>query len=66
MAPQRADVRYISARKGGDGSRDYRANEKSFGKSKLLGKLLKTFHVEEEKLDEEIYDTDGGNRPGML
>ena len=66
MAPQRADVRYISARKGGDGSRAYRANEKLLGKSELLGKLLKTFHVEEEKLDEEIYDIDGGNRPGML
>ena len=67
MEPQRADAGIFLPGKEVRVTELYgKANSKLFGKSELLGKFLKTFHVEEEKLDEEIYDTDGSNRAGML
>ena len=39
---------------------------KLLGKQKLLGKFVNTFHVKEEKIDEEINDTYCSSSAGML
>ena len=66
MAPQRADVGIFLPGK------EVTVSELS-GKLEIIRQIRiirptfnQIFHVEEEKLDEEIYDIDGGNRPGML
>ena len=66
MAPQRADVGIFPLWKGGEDQRDYRANRKFLGETQIIRQILKTFHVEEEKLDEENYDTYGSSGAGML
>jgi len=66
VAPQRADVGIFLPGKEVKVSGIIRQIRRYSAKQKRLGKLLKTFHVEEEKLDEEIYDTYGSSGAGML